>query len=192
MDANETVCTFTFNTLVVRLRYIVYTLQAIPALVVVSNTGDGTTQSQSTGANSSTRRRTNTSRSKEKSTTKSAATASSKSTTAPAKSTSTDKNTAKATTGPMPTVRTLSDDHIPAPAPPQATTRPSRARIPTERVLEKSSLALQAEVTRIVAQEKRARREEVRTQRTNEAATVEQDGDTEEIRRLRGELLFVA
>jgi hypothetical protein len=62
-----------------------------------------------------------------------------------------------------------------------------RARVVSQRLAETASQALAAQATRVAVKEKRARRTEARIQRAEMDATVEQRGDSEEIRRLKGE-----
>jgi hypothetical protein len=61
-----------------------------------------------------------------------------------------------------------------------------RSRTASKRTENAASQALRIEVTRVAAKDKQARREEARTQNRNFAVTVEQEGDTEEVRKLRG------
>jgi hypothetical protein len=67
-----------------------------------------------------------------------------------------------------------------------------RPRVATQRVTETVNQAVQAQAARVAAKEKQVRRAEARSRHTNSAVTVEQDGDSETIRRLKRKYLVAA
>jgi len=71
---------------------------------------------------------------------------------------------------------------------------PARGRlhVPTQKAANAASMALEAQAARVSVKEKRVRRAEARVQQAHIAAAVEQDGDDEQIRRLKGEYYFKA
>jgi hypothetical protein len=62
-----------------------------------------------------------------------------------------------------------------------------RARAPTQRLADATTQAVEAQATRIAAKNNQQRRAEARMQQAEAATTVEQAGDSEEVRRLKGE-----
>ena len=95
-------------------------------------------------------------------------------------------STAAAPSEPNPVgTQPLADEEPPA-QPPTGTRTSQRPRATTERAATSTNEQLRAQAARVAARDKRARRQEYRVQQANLAATVEQDGDNEEMREMRG------